>query len=291
MAKIAIVGVGAIGSVIAALLEKNGQHEVMLCVRRPLPELVVEYQGEAQTVRARRIVSPTEAVPVDWVLVATKAYDVPGVAAWLPRLGATGAMVAVLQNGVEHRERFAPYLPASRIVPVVVDAPVERVGPGRIRQRAVMKLRAPDDPAGRALIDLFAGSGTEGENSADFLTDAWRKLCINAVGIIPALVMRPAGVMRDAAIGELGLALVRECIAVGRAEGAKIEDSFADSVLDRYRSGPADSINSLHADRIAGRQTEVDARNGAIVRLGLKHGIATPCNAMAVALLNAMPKA
>jgi 2-dehydropantoate 2-reductase len=59
-------------------------------------------------------------------------------------------------------------------------------------------------------------------------------------------------------------------------------------VLQGYRAAPPDSVNSLHADHAAGRQTEIDARNGAIVRLGRKHGIATPCNGMAVALLAAM---
>ena len=41
MAKVAIVGVGAIGSVVAALLEQSGRHEVILCVRRPLAGLTV----------------------------------------------------------------------------------------------------------------------------------------------------------------------------------------------------------------------------------------------------------
>jgi 2-dehydropantoate 2-reductase len=48
-----------------------------------------------------------------------------------------------------------------------------------------------------------------------------------------------------------------------------------------------DSINSLHADRLAGRSMEIDARNGVIVRLGRRHGIATPVNEMIVALLEA----
>lgn len=288
MARIAIVGVGAIGSVIAALLEQTGRHEVTLCVRRLLPELIVEYGDKSQVVHARRLLSPAEAGPVDWVLVATKAYDAPGAAAWLAPLCASGAPLAVLQNGVEHRERFAPYLPVDRIVPVVVDAPVERVSAGRILQRATMKLKAPDDILGREFIALFAGSATEGENPADFVSAVWHKLVINAVGVISGLAMRPTGVFADAAIGEVALALGREGIAVGRAEGAKIEAGFAEAVLARYRASPPDSINSLYADRIAGRPTEIDARNGVIVRLGRKHGIPTPCNAMAVALLQAM---
>ena len=89
-------------------------------------------------------------------------------------------------------------------------------------------------------------------------------------------------------MGEVALQLLRECVAVGRAEGAKLEDDLAESVLQKCRSMPVDAVNSMHADRMAGRPMEIDARNGAIVRLGRKHGIATPCNGMAVALLEAM---
>jgi 2-dehydropantoate 2-reductase len=79
--------------------------------------------------------------------------------------------------------------------------------------------------------------------------------------------------------------MVRECIAVGRAAGATLDDSIVEAVVDGARNAPADSINSLLADRMAGRPMEIDARNGAVVRLGRKHGIPTPLNEMAVALL------
>ena len=76
----------------------------------------------------------------------------------------------------------------------------------------------------------------------------------------------------------------------GRAEGAVLDDSLVETVLQSYRDAPPDSVNSLHADRLAGRPMELDARNGVIVRLGRKYGIPTPCNQMAVALLEAMTR-
>ena len=94
--------------------------------------------------------------------------------------------------------------------------------------------------------------------------------------------------MRSEDIGEVARQIVRECIAVGRAEGAQLGDEVAEAVLAAYRASPVDSVNSLHADRLAGRPMEIDARNGVIVRLGRKHGIPTPDNQMAVALLEAM---
>ena len=111
MARIAIVGVGAIGGVVAALLQSAGCHELVLCTRRPLSELVVETPNGEVRIDATIITNPAEAPDVDWVIVATKAYDVAGVAKWLERLCAKGAPVAVLQNGVEHRERFLPFIP------------------------------------------------------------------------------------------------------------------------------------------------------------------------------------
>jgi 2-dehydropantoate 2-reductase len=74
---------------------------------------------------------------------------------------------------------------------------------------------------------------------------------------------------------------------VGRAEGASLDDSLVEEVLAGARKAPAEGVNSLLADRLAGRRTEIDARNGIVVRLGRKHGIRTPCNEMAVALIEA----
>lgn len=288
MARIAIIGVGAIGGVIAALLQQTGEHEVVLCVRRPLTGLTVETPDGPIEVRATVVTDPADAPAVDWVLVATKAYDVEGAAKWLERLRASGAPVAVLQNGVEHRERFAPYVPMDSILPVVVDCPAERQAPNRVRQRGVMHLKAPESDLGRAFVELFAGTAADAVVVPDFVTVAWRKLCHNAAGALPALLLQPSGVLRGEAVGEMALEIVRECAAVGRAEGARLDDDVAEAVLRAYRAAAADGVNSLHADRLAGRPMEIDARNGVIVRLGKKHGIPTPCNQMAVVLLETM---
>jgi 2-dehydropantoate 2-reductase len=291
LARIAIIGVGAIGSVIAALLQQSGRHELILCTRKPLPELLVETPDGPVEIRAKVLTDPHGAREVDWVLVATKAYDVASAALWLPRLRATGAPVAVLQNGVEHRERFAPYMSLDAIVPVVVDCPAERKSPGHVIQRGTMHLKAPANDLGQAFINLFVGTPADAVVVPDINTVAWRKLCHNAVGVLPTLLLQPQGVLRNEALADVAREIIRECIAVGRAEGAELDDSVVEAVIDAYHSAAADGVNSLHADRLAGRPLELDARNGVIVRMGKKHGIATPANSMAVALLEAMLEA
>jgi 2-dehydropantoate 2-reductase len=224
---------------------------------------------------------------VDWVVVATKTYDAAGAGEWLRGLAKGGALVAVVQNGVEHRERIEPYVAGERIVPVVIDCPVERGEDGIVVQRGKVTMKVQEGALGAEFKELFRGSKVEIELVADFKTAAWRKLCTNAAGAINALAMKPAGIFREEQVAELALGMVAEVVAVGRAEGAKLDDSVGQQVVDGYRRQPKDSVNSLLADRMAGRKMETGARNGVIVRLGKKHGIATPFNQMAVAVLEA----
>jgi 2-dehydropantoate 2-reductase len=287
VAHIAIVGPGAVGGVVAAWLDHTRSHDVVLCARRPVTDLTVTVDDRQLTPRLSVITDTAQASPVDWVLVATKTYDAAGAAAWFPGLCGRGAPVAILQNGVEHCERFSAYMAAERIVPVMVDCPAERLAPNQIRQRGRAEMAVADDPRGREFAALFVGTEIDVTLTGDFKSAIWRKLCVNAVGALSAVLLKPSGVMRDEQLGEIARGLVREVIAVGRAEGAVLDDALAETVLAGYRQAPPDSVNSLHADRAAGRPMEIDARNGVIVRLGRKHGLATPYNEMAVALLEA----
>ena len=284
MTTIAIIGPGAIGGILAAWLGQDPAHSVTVCARTPFNRLQVETPTGEITASPRVVTDPADAHPADWVLVATKAYDAASAARWLPAVCGENTPVVVLQNGVEHVERFSPYVPVERLVPAVIDCPAERTAPGRMRQRGSSWIVVPDTVHGRAFVPLFARTNFD-VSTGDFRTRAWAKLCINAPGAISAILMKPTGVIHVDPIPDLTRGIVRECIAVGRAEGAVLDDGIVEAVVEGARKAPPDSLNSLIADRMAGRPMEIDARNGAIVRLGRKHGIPTPLNEMAVALL------
>ncbi|MGH9591268.1 MAG: 2-dehydropantoate 2-reductase [Terracidiphilus sp.] len=283
--RVAIVGVGAVGGALAGMLDRAGKHQLTLCTRRPMPRLTVTWpEGETQ-VKARNVIAPHQAEPVDWVIVATKTYDAEGAASWFPALCARGAPVAVVQNGVEHRARFLPYIASERLLPVVINCPVERPGDGQVQVRGACTMKVEAGDLAREFASLFAGAAATVELAPDFVTAAWEKLCINAAGVLCALTQKPNSVLWSEPMSTIAAGIVEECAAVGRAEGAQLDAAMGQRVLDHYRRLPADSINSLLADRLAGRRMEVDARNGVIVRKGQKHGIAMPLNQMAVALL------
>jgi 2-dehydropantoate 2-reductase len=288
MSKIAIVGVGAIGGVLAGLLETAAAHEITLCTRRPLRALSVESPEGLVQVHAHNATAPDQCKPVDWIFVATKTYDAAASALWFPALTGPETRLAVIQNGVEHRENLAGLFPEERILPVVIDVPAERRPDCSVLQRSTASIRIENTPLGESFGQLFANTKARVELADDFLTAAWQKLCINSAGVISALTLKPAGILRDEALGQVALGIIAECVAVGLAEGAALDVATGDRILANYRAGSPDSVNSLLADRIAGRPMEIDARNGVIVRRGERHGIATPLNRMAVALLKGM---
>ena len=285
MARVAIIGPGAIGGLVAAWLAKAGRHEIVLCGRRPIATLHVESPLGALDYAPRVVTDPAETTSVDFALIATKAYATQETAAWLPGLVTSATTVAVLQNGVEHRERFAPYVPAQQIVPVIVQISAERPAPDRIRHRGIARLTVPDEPRAREFAALFAGTPIEVIAAANYLDKVWRKLAGNAPGILNALLLQPTKAMHDEQVAELTRAITRECVAVGEAEGATFDPDVVEAVLRGCRNAHPESINSMHADRLAGRPMEIEERNGVIVRLGRKHGIPTPYNQMAATLL------
>ena len=292
MARIAVVGVGAIGGALAGFLEAAGGHQMTLCTRRPLDTLTVKMPDSIVRVNVKNITDPAHAEPVDFVLVATKTYDAESAARWFPALCAEGAPVAIVQNGVEHRERLAPHLPPnmdlSHLLPVVIDCPAERTAGGDVLVRGAARMQVEYSPLGAEFAALFAGSTAKIELTGDFITAAWWKLCVNSVGALSALALKPCGVLWRESMSRVLLEMVAESAAVGHAESARLSNSLGDEVLTHYRSHPADSVNSLLADRLAGRRMEWDARNGAVVRKGEQHGIPTPLNRMAAALLEAV---
>ena len=287
MTTIAVIGPGAVGGTVAAWLAQGG-HEVALCARTPFEGLRVETPVGAIVASPQVLVDPKAARPVDWALVCVKTYDAAAAAAWLTGLVGPQTRIAVLQNGVEHVARFAGLAPVERILPCVVDIPAERDAPGRIRQRGTGTIIVPAGEMGEAFAALFAASPIAVSTTDDITTALWKKLCINCGGVVCALAMKPGGVIAKPGIADLVRGLVAECVAVGRAEGGGLGDDQPDFVTNQIATAPADAINSIYGDRLAGRPTEIDARNGVIVRLGKKHGIPAPLNAAAAALLEAM---
>jgi 2-dehydropantoate 2-reductase len=287
MARVAVVGVGAIGATVAAAVQDAGEHELLLCARRPLDRIVVERpEGGEVVLYAPVLIEPDGVQAADWVLLAVKAHQTAGAAGWLHALCRAGTTVAVLQNGIDHVERVTPLAGDAEVLPTVNWCPVEPVEPGRVRQRGALRLAVPDGAAGEAFAALLGGAADVAVGG-DFAREAWRKLCANAVSGVMALAGRPAEIFGLDDVRAIATVLAYECAAVARAEGAPLSNEDADDVIAWIIDLPPDAGSSILTDRLAGRTLEWEARNGVIGRLARRHAIPTPVSDTVAALLHA----
>lgn len=293
--RLAIVGLGSIGGVAAGCLAATGRYELTVCVRRPIERLMFEGPEGVAATPLHALTEPAQVTqPVEWVLLCTKTYQTPSAAPWLARLCLPSTQVAVLQNGIGHGATVAPLVNGARVVPVIVYYNGERLAADRVRLRqgSDQDMAVADGAAGHAFAGLFAGTPLRVLLSAEFDTLAWRKLLINAVANpITALTLQRQAVLRRPEVKELCLDILREAVAVARAEGARLADDEGARALATLFTFSGELGTSMYFDRLAGRPLEVEALTGAIVAAGERRGIPTPLNRALLTLLRAISEA
>ncbi len=291
---VAVVGLGRVGGIAAAWLQHGGRHDVTVCARRPLAKLTLEHDRGAVDLPLRTLTDPTDAHAVDWVLLCTKAHETASAAPWLEKLCRPTTRIAVLQNGIGHAERVAPFARGAAVLPVVVYYNGERLSEDRVRFRHVSEhdVAVADDEFGRGFAQLLAGTPIAVLLSADFKTLIWRKLLINAVANpITALTRQRQGVLRRNDVRALSLDVLAEAIAVARADGARLASDEAEQTLRTLYTYPPEAGTSMYFDTLAGRPLEIEALTGAIVSAGEKYGVATPLNRALLTLVRAVSEA
>ncbi|MFY2860892.1 oxidoreductase [Mycobacterium sp. THU-M104] len=289
--RIALVGPGAVGTTVAALLHRAG-HPVLVCGRTPRDRIELRPDGAEPIVVPGPVHTDPAATdgidgPADVVILAVKATQTVDAAAWLARLCAEHTIVAVLQNGVEQVEQVRPHCPASPVVPGIVWYSAETQPAGWVRLRTEAALVLPTGPAADTVAGLLRGAGCRVDCDPDFVTAAWRKLLVNALAGFMVLAGRRSGMFRRDDIAALARRYVTECLAVARAEGARLADDVAEELVELFRRAPEDMGTSMLADRENRRRLEWDIRNGVVVRKARAHGLATPISDVVVPLLAA----
>ncbi|KHS86837.1 oxidoreductase [Pectobacterium brasiliense] len=284
---IALLGPGAIGTTIAAVLHDVNRTPV-LCGRTAHPQLVLHHD-EGEIVVPGPVLSNPVAIshPFDLVFVAVKTTQNVDSAGWLNALCDENTVVCALQNGVEQKTQLEPYVNGATVLPSVVWFPAQREPDASVWLRAKPRLTLPDVPQAKRVTDVLSGTRCAVELSADFLSVAWRKLLQNAAAGLMVLANRRAGMFSRGDVTELALAYLRECLAVARAEGAVLDDRVAQDIVDNFQRAPADLGTSILADRQANRPLEWDIRNGVVQRYGRARGIPTPISDVLVPLLAA----
>jgi len=286
--RVALVGPGAIGSTVAALVHDAG-HPVTVWGRTAREAIEVRPDDGAATVLPGPVHTDPTTIDgaVDVVLLAVKDTQNEAAAAWLERLCDANTVVCALQNGVEQVERVGKYCQESTVVPCVVWFSAETQPGGWVRLRTPVRLVLPEGPASDRLALTLRGPRVTIDLDPDFVTVTWHKLLVNAVAGLMVLTGRKSGMFRRDDVAGMARGYLAECLAVARAEGATLGDDIVEQTVRLFTEVPEDMTTSILTDRELGRPLEWDIRNGVIARKGAEHGLPTPISDVLVPLLAA----
>ena len=295
--RVAVMGAGAVGSFLGARLARCGVDVTLIARGAHLAALQqyglrVESPTGDLTVAVPAAGEPSRVGVVDLVLFCVKSYDTEAAAAACRPLVGSATTVLVLQNGVDNEEKVAAQLGWEPVVSGVIYIGVELVGPGVIHHHdgGTLQLGELDGRLServRACGELFRRAGLPCEVVDDIQVRKWEKFLFNcALNAMTALTGRrlPA-LLALVESRRLFEEAVREAARVARRHGIALRDDAEERVLSKARS--MDIASSMLTDLQRGRPLEVEAFNGVVVRLGRRHGVATPVHEVLYALLKA----
>jgi len=284
---VAIVGVGAIGTVVADALDARA--DVILCRRATTAAMTIEVAGDTRRLEAAVAASPAGLGPVDYVVVTVKAQDTATVGPWLDALVGPATTVVVLQNGIGHAERVAQWVSADRVIPGIVYIAAEKVARDLVICRDPGALALAAVPAAADFAALFDSNRIAVRLVDDFVTESWTKLVMNsALNTVTALTDRTMEVTTDPSVRPLLRSLLAEGVLVGESEGAKFAPGAAETFLLRMDGLPRNSATSMQLDRRAGRPLEHNYLTGAVLATARANGVAAPTVTMVHGLIDAL---
>lgn len=297
--RIVVIGSGAIGSLYGGWLLAAGG-DVAFAARGARHDQIksdgLRLQGERgdHAFRAVTVVrGVTDLPPADVLIFAVKLYDLDDAARAARSALAPGGLVVGLQNGVDSAARLGEAFAPDQVMvgPVYSAATLRADGivryGGQRNDVTIGSISGIPHPHGDALIALWRKAGVDASISDDICATLWTKFLFLATNAaLTCLARQPAGVVyHDPLLLDLARRSIAEIAAVAVAEGVRLAPSAEADALAILQGFPPDVVASMRQDLDAGRRLELEGISGTIVRLGRKHGIATPVHDVAYACL------
>ena len=292
-----VFGAGAMGSFFGGLLSRRNR--VTLIGRRDHVDAIrragLRITGKTSFVARPQVATSTAGVKrADLVIVATKAYDTESTARSLRRF-ATKSTWLTVQNGLDNAEVLART--AKRVVAGVTSHGVTFLRPGEVRHAGIGETAiGPYAGVGRSDVvrirDMFEEAGIRTQISADIRRDLWLKAVVNA-GINPlaALTRLRNGYLASMPMLAAAMtAIVSEAAAVARAEGHDVSDREAAETALKVARRTRENRASMLQDVERGRETEIEAITGGILRAAERHRLQAPLNAFVYGLIRGLER-
>jgi 2-dehydropantoate 2-reductase len=298
--RIAVIGVGGVGGYFGGKLADGGA-DVVFVARGATLEALRTTGLRVDSIKGNFVVEhpnvtddPATAGKVDAVFITVKTWQVPAAAELIRPMIGDDTIVVPLENGIDAPEQIATVIGRDHVLGGLCGIVSFIAAPGYIRHLGADpfvvfgELDNRISKRAERLRDACLSAGVQADIPPDIHHALWSKFVFIApMSGIGAATRAPVGVWRSMVeTRALAANAIREIVAVAVAYGVDLGgESAVDRTLARFDGLPLDATSSLQRDLMEGRRSELDAQLGAVVRLGLAAGVATPVCETLLALL------
>jgi 2-dehydropantoate 2-reductase len=296
--RIAVVGAGAMGSIFGSRLAGGGHDVVLVDVARPIVDRINEagvtvVRGDESTnTRVPATTDPSEVGLVDVVVFCVKCYHTASATELARPLVGRDTVVASLQNGWGNGDVLAAAFPPEQVVVGVTYNSGLLVEPGKVVHPAdqptlVGSFADGGDDRPTRLAEALRGGGLETTVVSPVRPEIWKKLILNAATLPTAALtgMNAGALTAHEPMHELISETAREATAVARTLGYDIDLEERVEYIHALLEKAGQARGSMLQDFEAGRRTEIDVINGAVVAAADEHDVPVPLNRSFVALV------
>ena len=289
--RFAIYGAGGLGGYFGARLAEAG-HEVGFIARGDHLAAIqangLKIESPVGDLHLRDPLAssdPSDIGQVDVVIVAVKTWQIAEISDAIKPLVGEDTIIVPFLNGVEAADQLANVVGSDKVFGGLSRIFSEIRTPGVIHHMnpgAYVEFGEIDGtPASSRANDLratFEKAGVQASVSEDIRTALWVKLLyVSSWAGLSTLSQSPMGdILRQPEMRNLIDRSIDEGIAVGQAMKHRLSAELKTQILTFYEGLPEDTTASMTRDILAGKPSELDAWNGAIVRFGREYGVPTP---------------
>lgn len=311
---IVVFGAGSIGafiggSLIAALADVSLIGRTAMRGRIECHGLVMSgargWEARVPAPMVRFSETPEALCTADLVIVAVKSAATAQVAKDIFHLAPKSALVVSFQNGIDNLALLRKSLPHNVVLGAMVPFNVVQLPDGRLHRGTTGEIVVEAHGRWQPWLPIFGSARLPLRAAEDFRAVQWGKLVLNLNNAVNALSGKPLRTqLMERGYRLVLAALIDEAMAAFEAAGiqpAQFGDAHPSQLPDLLRlpddefsrSGGAlanidpRARSSMWEDLEAGRMTEVEELNGAVVRLARSHGGAAPVNEMLCVLVHA----
>ncbi len=280
--KTTVIGPGAVGGLIGALLARSGEPVSFLARGDALRAItgrgirISAPDGEFPTGPLPASDSPQALGVADLVLVAVKSWQVRDLAPSLKPLIGENTVLVPVQNGVEAADQLRA---AVGDLPVVggichvistLEAPAQIAYRGRPPELTLGELNGGVSPRLRSLAEVLQKAKVTVTLSENIRGDLWEKLLfVEPLGSVGAVARETIDVLRTIPeTRRLLTAAMLEIADVAKAVGVQLRDGAYNRGLKRVDALPAGATASMQRDLMANRRSELGEQTGAVIRIG-----------------------